>query len=233
MSSQIPDFGDFEFEPEEEHDPGDETIFAATPDMPLANKLANDEETAAELSIPASGTPHSVSGQAAQAAYKAAQQATSVIQPPLEPQRAAWSAALAEEATLMETLATAAGRATNLAEALALAAALPVLSLRLTPHCYRALWPLLPALVQGVQGIVRVLYSRPSTRPFICLLPVILESTAAQLADQVTADRSPTPMTAAKVLAFHTEQTLLQQTRQTVNRSRRNTWQRNGHGYRS
>lgn len=230
MSSQMFDFDDFEFEPEDEHDPANEAAFSPTPGMvPSNTNKEGNEEFRSRTPAP----PRKLDRQAAQAAYQAAQQTTSVIPQPAESSRPAWSAALAEEVALLETLAATASRATNLAEALALVAALPVVALRLTPHSYRALWPLLPALIQGTQGVAQVLYGRSHTRPLINLLPAILENSVSQLADQVALDRPVTPASAAKALAYHTGQLLQQQERQTIVAPESGIRQRNGHGYRA
>jgi hypothetical protein len=230
MSSQMPDFDNFEFEPEEERGPGDEMAFPEASDRssPASHKEANEDTKRR-----ASSSSQNLADQAAQVAFQTAQGASTTFQQPLESARATWSAALAEEVTLMETLAASASRASNLTEALALVAALPVVALRLTPHSYRALWPLLPTLIQGVQGVTQFLYGRSNTRPLITLLPAILEGSIGQLADQVALDRPLTPMNAAKSLAFHTGQMLQKQERRATVVPESGIRQRNGHGYRS
>jgi hypothetical protein len=228
MSSLMRDSDDFDLEPKEEDSATDSRAF--TPDAP---PLPHEKEVSDELVDPVPAGSGSVASQAAQAAYMAAQQATSVIPQLDKPRRVAWSAALAEDVSLMEALAGAASRTASRSEAMALAAPLPLLALRLAPHSYRALWPLLPALIHGTQGIVQFLYDRPSTRPLICLLPAILENSVAHLADCVVDSRPLSPLAVAKSLADHTRQMLQQQERQSAVRSRAAKRQRNGHGYRS
>jgi hypothetical protein len=229
MSNETYHFDESDFESGEEY--RSDEVFAAPPGVPPADAEdspvpTNGHATTASASAVPSALPHLV----AQSAYKGAQQASTTLEQSTERHRFDWSAALAEEVTLMEVLATSASRAQNLAEALALVAALPVVALRLTPHSYRALWPVLPALIQGVQGVTRSLYDRTATRSYICLLPAILESTVAHLADQAAAGRRPTVNSAAKALAQYTGQIVQDHQRRAQKGSQQDKWQGNGHG---
>src|SRR5690606_21806785 len=73
-------------------------------------------------------------------------------------------AALAKDDELMLALAAAAALAESRAEAERLVVALVPLSLRLVPAVSRALWPSLPALIEGAAGLTRLLYAHPETR---------------------------------------------------------------------
>jgi hypothetical protein len=114
------------------------------------------------------------------------------------------SAALLEDYELMEALAAVAATTDRGAEAERLMAASIPVSLRLAPTVYRALWPGIPALMNGTVGVTRLLYRRSDTRPAIRLVPTILHTTIAELA-QYAADHKPiTIQLAAKVLARQT-----------------------------
>jgi hypothetical protein len=78
------------------------------------------------------------------------------------------------------------------------------ISIRLAPQIYRALWPTLPTLMQGVAGVTRLLHSRRATRPLIESVPAILQSTIAQLARHAEQGQPITRRLVAKVLSRQT-----------------------------
>jgi hypothetical protein len=116
----------------------------------------------------------------------------------------ACSAGLLEEYELMEALAATAASTESRAEAERLVAALAPISIRLAPQIYRALWPTLPTLMQGVAGVTRLLHSRRATRPLIESVPAILQSTVAQLARHAEQGQPITGRLVAKVLSRQT-----------------------------
>jgi hypothetical protein len=134
------------------------------------------------------------------------------------------SAALLEDDELVQALATAATEAHSKGEAARLIAATVPLALRRAPDVYRALWPALPALIQGTVGVTRLLHSRSATRPLVAeLLPPILRGTVAHLAQYARHNQSITRRLAAKVLARQTAAILRR--RQVSRRpSRRRSW---------
>lgn len=229
MNNQMSDFDDFAFDPGEAADSSNRRFFADSPDSPPSNPDGGKQADAPS----SSATPvvsHDLPRLAAQVVYQAAQQTTAVIEAPVEHRRTEWSAALEEEVTLMEALATAVSRTPKLTEALALGASLPVCALRLTPHSYRALWPTLPTLMLGVQSAIRLWHKNEATRDHICLLPAILENSVAHLADQVAAGRAPDASAVARVLAQFTGQALQNKQRRVSKRRQQDEWQGNGHG---
>lgn len=132
------------------------------------------------------------------------------------------SAVLQEDRELMETLAKAAASSHNQSEAVSLVAALTPLAIRLAPQVYRALWPVLPALVKGMVGLTLTLHRHPPTRPLIQHIPVILEQCvtvlAAHLGSQTLGSKQPPgskqPLTrgmVARVLARQTELVIQEQ----------------------
>lgn len=123
------------------------------------------------------------------------------------------SAGLLEEYDLMDALAATAASTESRAEAERLVAALAPISVRLAPQIYRALWPTLPALMQGVVGVTRLLHNRRATRPLIEIVPAILQSTVAQLARHAEQGQPITRRLVAKVLSKQTGVTLQQQRR--------------------
>jgi hypothetical protein len=114
------------------------------------------------------------------------------------------SAALLEDYELMEALAAAAVAAEDEAEAEGLIAAAIPLSIRLAPTVYRALWPAIPALINGTVGVTRLLHRRSATRPRIKLIPTILRRTTVQLARHAAHGQPVTRRLASKVLAGQT-----------------------------
>ncbi|MBE2222227.1 MAG: hypothetical protein IAF02_11840 [Anaerolineae bacterium] len=254
MSNQIPDFESFE--PEDENG-------STTPDLPPLNgKGETDDELLAEIFgevaspsllanadedlelededyLPAPSTKSrqpTLASQAARTAHQWGERASVVISPRrLSTNRQdTWSAVLTEEVELMAQLAAAAVVAESQTEAVTLAAALPVLAIRLSPQSYRALWPVLPTLVQGVAGLTRFLYGRAQTRPLIRQLPTILENSVADLAERVADGRSVPATLVARVLARQTGLVIQEQQRYALQQRRppdSTKGHRNGHGY--
>jgi hypothetical protein len=108
----------------------------------------------------------------------------------------------------MDALASAAAAAHNQIEAMGLVAAMVPVALGLEPKAYRALWPSIPALVQGSMGVARLLHRRPATRSGIEVMPNILRETTAQLARRALQGQSVPPHMAARVLAGVTQAAL-------------------------
>ena len=120
----------------------------------------------------------------------------------------ACSASIREAQELMDALASAAAAAHNQSEAVGLVAAMVPVALGLEPKAYRALWPSIPALVQGSMGVARLLHRRPATRSGIEVMPNILRETTAQLARRALQGQSVPPHMAARVLAGVTQAAL-------------------------
>jgi hypothetical protein len=118
------------------------------------------------------------------------------------------SAALLEAYELMEALAAVATRADREAEAERFIAAIIPVSIQLAPTVYRALWPAIPALINGTAGVTRLLHRRPSTRPLIRVIPAVLHNSIAQLARYAAHHHPITRQLAAKVLARQTAMVL-------------------------
>lgn len=114
------------------------------------------------------------------------------------------SAGLVEEEILLLTLARAAARARTVDEAASLAGALVPLAMGRQRAVYLGLWPALPALLLGVDGLARLLYANESARPLLERLPALLDRTFKTLARILSAGKPLTPWLAAEVLAKHT-----------------------------
>jgi hypothetical protein len=113
-----------------------------------------------------------------------------------------------EAAALLQALAKEASGSGSETAAAALAASMVPIALRFEPGVTRALWPALPALILGVEGLARLFYHHPEAEALFDRLPLILQRTMASLADSIRAGRSPGWRMAAAVLARHTAQAL-------------------------
>lgn len=130
-------------------------------------------------------------------------------------------AALAKDDELMLALAAAAALAESRAEAERLVVALVPLSLRLVPAVSRALWPALPALIEGAAGLTRLLYAHPETRPLIAEVPILLRRAIWRLSGYVLDGRPVTRRLATGVLNHHAAALLNQARHQAVPPRRR------------
>lgn len=252
MCNQKPDFESFE--------PEDENRLTTPGLPPLNNEDETDDELLTEIfgelaspsltattiddleedeylpSVSAKPRRPTLASQAARVVQQWGERATGTVAPRHSStiRQDTWSAALTEEIELMEQMAATAVATKNQTEAVTLAAALPVLAIRLSPQSYRALWPALPALMQGVMGLTRFLYGRAETRPLIRQIPAILENTIADLAERVANGRQVTPVITARTLARQTGLCIQQQQRsgsRLQKAPQRPKQQRNDHGY--
>ncbi len=125
--------------------------------------------------------------------------------------RQACSAGLIEDLVLIQALAEAASRAGSPAEAVGLGAAMVPPALRSVPAESRGLWPVIPALILGVQGAVSMLHRQPGASPWIAkVVPTALLQTMAHLARSLQRGQAVSVQVAAAVLAGEIERALSQ-----------------------
>jgi hypothetical protein len=123
----------------------------------------------------------------------------------------ACSAGLIEDLVLIQALAEAASRAGSPAEAAGLGAAMVPPALRSVPAESRGLWPVIPALILGVQGAVSMLHQQPGASPWITrAVPGALLQTVAHLARSLQRGQAVSVQVAAAVLAGEIERALSQ-----------------------
>ncbi|MFF4503681.1 hypothetical protein [Streptomyces sp. NPDC001401] len=105
------------------------------------------------------------------------------------------------------------------AEALVGAAAVRALS----PRDRAALESLVPVMVRGAAVLTRLLHGSRGTRPFIRVVPTVVDNTACTLLRQARQGRSVTPVTVARTMATHASRVLgsPRHTRQALVRNRR------------
>lgn len=105
------------------------------------------------------------------------------------------------------------------AEALIGAAAVRALS----PRDRAALEALVPSMVRGAAVLTRLLYGSRGTRPFIRVVPTVVDGTARSLVRQARHGGSITPVTAARTMAVHARRVLgdTRRCRQALHRNRR------------
>jgi hypothetical protein len=123
----------------------------------------------------------------------------------------ACSAGLVEDLVLIQALAEAASRARSSGEAAGLGAAMVPPALRSVPAESRGLWPLIPALILGVQGAILMLRRQPGAGPWIArAVPAALLQAVAHLARSLRHGQAVSVQVAAAVLAGEIERALSQ-----------------------
>lgn len=127
--------------------------------------------------------------------------ARAASRPTHSPEEMYASAAQLENAWLVQTLTVAASRAAQEKEAGLLAAAAVPLLMQDFPAVYRGLWPALPALSAGVDGLARFLFRSETLRPLVTELPVLLRSVIHRLARDLSSGRPVTSRMASDTLA--------------------------------
>jgi hypothetical protein len=109
---------------------------------------------------------------------------------------------------LMKSLAEAATRTENEAEAAAFIGSLLPLAARRFPQVSSVLLRSSPNLLRGLTGATRILRQNPATRPLVRTLPTIVNRTAANLNHQLNHGKRITPKTALRSFAYQTYQML-------------------------
>jgi hypothetical protein len=105
---------------------------------------------------------------------------------------------------MLEHLGHAAAETHSEAEAEALAGAMIPLAARIVPRAGPVLMRATPGLVCGLSGVVHGLRRNPATRPLVRVVPAIVRSTAAKIAQQASRGVPVTPQAAVRALARQT-----------------------------
>jgi hypothetical protein len=105
---------------------------------------------------------------------------------------------------MMEHLGHAAAESDGEAEAETLVGALIPLAARVVPRAAPTLMRAMPGLASGVAGVVRSLHRDPVTRPLVRVVPAIVRSTAANIAQNASRGVEMTPQAAVRALAQQT-----------------------------
>jgi hypothetical protein len=106
---------------------------------------------------------------------------------------------------LTEALATAASKVESEAEAEGYAGAFTA---RIIPIQSPAMRQITPSLIRGSVYLTRTLRKSPTTRPFVKVIPSIVDRTSKTLAKQAAKGQPITPRMAARVMAGHTQKVL-------------------------
>jgi hypothetical protein len=105
---------------------------------------------------------------------------------------------------MLEHLGHAAAEAHGEAEAESLAGAMIPLAARVVPQAAPTLMRAMPGLASGIAGVVRSLHSDPVTRPLLRVVPAIVRSTAANIAQNTSRGVAVTPQAAVRALGQQT-----------------------------